>query len=168
MTSVRLWRAVAEAVLRDVIAACDPEQLVRAELGEAWGAPRLDGKRRVAIAVGKAALAMARGAGEVAEGIAVVPVGGAGALPPGWGLIEASHPVPDARSVAAGIALRAVVAGTGERDVVLALISGGASALAELPAAGPAALGELVATVQQGMGGGRRRARTTRGGGAHG
>jgi glycerate-2-kinase len=82
MTSVRLSRAVAEAVLRDAIAGCDP----RRRVGEALGAPPFvdlwAGRRRLALAVGKAALAMARGAGEVAEGIAVVPAGGAGALPP--------------------------------------------------------------------------------------
>jgi hydroxypyruvate reductase len=146
-----LHRDVAEAVLRDVIAACDPARRVREALGEPAIAERLAGRRRLALAVGKAALAMARGAGEVADGIAVVPAGGAGALPRGWRLLEAVHPVPDPRSVAAGAALRALVAGAGDGDAVLALISGGASALAELPAAGPAGLGELVATVQQVM-----------------
>ena len=144
-------RDVAEAVLRDVIAACDPARRVREALGEPAIAERLAGRRRLALAVGKAALAMARGAGEVADGIAVVPAGGGGPLPHGWRLLEAVHPVPDPRSVAAGAALRALVAGAGDGDAVLALISGGASALAELPAAGPAALGELVATVQQVM-----------------
>src|SRR5215475_1547353 len=144
-------RELAEAVLRDVIAACDPAHRVREVLGEPAIAARLAGRRRLALAVGKAALAMARGAGEVADGIAVVPAGGAGALPRGWRVIEAAHPVPDERSVAAGAALRALIAGAGDGDGVLALISGGASALAELPAAGPAALGELVATVQQVM-----------------
>jgi glycerate-2-kinase len=151
VTRVRLSRALAEAVLREVITACDPERRVRGVLGDPRYAELLDGRRRLALAVGKAALAMARGAGEVVDGLAVVPAGGAGALPRGWRVIEAAHPVPDERSLAAGIALHALVAGAGERDVVLALISGGASALAELPAAGPAALGELVATVQQVM-----------------
>jgi hydroxypyruvate reductase len=151
MTRPGPGRELAEAVLRDVIAACDPAHCVREALGEPAIAARLAGRRRLALAVGKAALAMARGAGEVADGIAVVPAGGAGALPGGWRVMEAAHPVPDERSVAAGAALRALVAGAGDGDRVLALISGGASALAELPAAGPAALGELVATVQQVM-----------------
>jgi hydroxypyruvate reductase len=151
MTRAGLGRELAEAVLRDVIAACDPARRVREALGDPAIAERLAGRRWLALAVGKAALAMARGAGEVADGIAVVPAGGAGALPAGWRLLEAVHPVPDERSVAAGAALRALVAGAGDGDAVLALISGGASALAELPAAGPAALGELVAIVQQVM-----------------
>jgi len=147
----RLGRALAEAVLRDVIAGCDPARRVRAALDDPEIAERLAGPRRLALAVGKAALAMARGAGEVADGIAVVPAGGAGALPRGWRVMEAPHPVPDAQSVAAGVALRALVAGAGPGDRVLALLSGGASALAELPAGGPDALGALVATVQQVM-----------------
>src|SRR5262245_12383612 len=68
-------RELAEAVLRDVIATCDPARCVREALGEPAIAARLAGRRRVALAVGKAALAMARGAGEVADGIAVVPAG---------------------------------------------------------------------------------------------
>jgi hydroxypyruvate reductase len=101
---------------------------------------------------------MARGAGEVAEGIAVVPAGGAGELPRGWQLREAAHPVPDERSLAAGAALAALARRAGRDDALLALLSGGASALAELPlapgAAAPAAdagFAELVATVREVM-----------------
>jgi hydroxypyruvate reductase len=143
-------RALAEAVLRDVIVACDPAARVREALAEPALAARLGGRRRFAIAIGKAALAMARGAGEVAEGLAVVPAGSlpagaAGALPGGWRLLEASHPEPDERSVAAGRALDALVRTARDTDVVLALMSGGASALAELPIV---ALDELVATIR--------------------
>ncbi|HEU4726574.1 MAG TPA: DUF4147 domain-containing protein [Kofleriaceae bacterium] len=138
-------RALAEAVLRDVIAACDPGARVRDALAEPAIAARLAGRRRFAIAIGKAALAMARGAGEVAAGLAVVPHGTAGELPCGWRLLEAAHPVPDEHSVAAGRALDGLVRRAGESDVVLALVSGGASALAELPVI---ALDELVATIR--------------------
>ncbi len=51
-------------------------------------------------------------------------------------VIEASHPVPDANSEAAAHALLAEVAGLGPADLVLALISGGGSALASLPGPG--------------------------------
>lgn len=143
-----LGREQAEAVLRDVIAGCDPARQVREALGDPAVSAGLAGRRRLAIAVGKAALAMARGAGEVAEGVAVVPRGAGGELPAGWRLLEATHPVPDERSVAAGAALRALVGGARPGDAVLALLSGGASALAELPAG---SLDELVATVRQVM-----------------
>jgi glycerate 2-kinase len=126
-------RALAEAVLRDVIAACDPATCVREALAAPEVAARLAGRRRCAIAIGKAALAMARGAGEVAAGIAVVPRGSAGALPRGWQLLEGTHPEPDERSVAAGAAVLALVSSLGDADVLLALLSGGASALAEQP-----------------------------------
>jgi glycerate 2-kinase len=51
-------------------------------------------------------------------------------------LIEASHPVPDASSAAAAERALALAASAGERDLVLALISGGASALWAAPAEG--------------------------------
>jgi glycerate 2-kinase len=134
-------RALAEAVLGEVIAACDPARRVREALHEPAIAARLDGtagRRRFAIAIGKAALAMARGAGEVEAGLAVVPAGtvhraAAEPLPRGWVVLESVHPVPDARSVVAGRALDAFVRVPRDTDVVLALVSGGASALAELP-----------------------------------
>ena len=140
-----IGRALAEAVMRDVIAACDPAARVRAVLGDPEVAARLSGRRRFAFAVGKAALEMARGAGEVAAGIAVVPAGAGGELQRGWRLFEAAHPVPDERSVAAGLALQAFVQSPQPTDVILALISGGASALAEVPIG---ALDELVATIR--------------------
>jgi glycerate 2-kinase len=55
------------------------------------------------------------------------------------------HPVPDAGSVAAGAALLDAVAGLGPDDRVLALISGGGSALAIAPVAGVCAADKQVA-----------------------
>jgi glycerate-2-kinase len=43
--------------------------------------------------------------------------------------IEAGHPVPDGNSVRAGTEILNLVNGCGERDIILALVSGGASAL---------------------------------------
>jgi hydroxypyruvate reductase len=51
-------------------------------------------------------------------------------------VLEASHPVPDAAGVAAARKILATVQGLGPDDLVLALISGGASALLVLPAPG--------------------------------
>jgi len=48
----------------------------------------------------------------------------------------ASHPYPDARSVAAAREIAAIASGCGRRDLVLCVISGGASALMALPASG--------------------------------
>ena len=51
-------------------------------------------------------------------------------------VLESSHPVPDANGEAAARRILAAVQGLGPDDLVLALMSGGASALMPLPAAG--------------------------------
>ena len=51
-------------------------------------------------------------------------------------VVEASHPVPDAAGEAAARRILARVGGLTEADLVLALVSGGGSALLALPAAG--------------------------------
>ena len=51
-------------------------------------------------------------------------------------VLEANHPVPDAASEAGARAVMDAVAGLGPGDLVLALISGGGSALAALPGPG--------------------------------
>jgi hydroxypyruvate reductase len=48
-------------------------------------------------------------------------------------VIEAGHPIPDARSQAAGAALLDLAAQAGERDLLFCLLSGGGSALAVAP-----------------------------------
>ena len=51
-------------------------------------------------------------------------------------VLESSHPVPDANGEAAARRILGTVQGLGPDDLVIALISGGASALLPLPAAG--------------------------------
>ena len=58
------------------------------------------------------------------------------ALPPTLTWLEASHPLPDERSVAAGRAALAMATAVGVDETLLILLSGGASALAALPADG--------------------------------
>ncbi|MBO9321372.1 MAG: glycerate-2-kinase family protein, partial [Roseiflexus sp.] len=58
------------------------------------------------------------------------------ALQPQVELLEAGHPLPDTRGVAAGERIAALLTQLGERDLVLALISGGGSALLTRPAPG--------------------------------
>jgi glycerate 2-kinase len=99
------------------------------------------------IAVGKAAGAMARAAlarwGDV-PALVVTKDGHGGGLPDRVQLIEAAHPVPDARSLAAGRALRQDVESMAPGSSLLLLVSGGASALAEDPVEG-ATLEDLAA-----------------------
>ncbi|MGQ9826753.1 MAG: glycerate kinase type-2 family protein [Roseiflexus sp.] len=56
------------------------------------------------------------------------------ALQPRVEILEAGHPLPDERGVAAGERIAALLTQTSERDLVLALISGGGSALLTRPA----------------------------------
>jgi glycerate 2-kinase len=99
-----------------------------------------EGARLVVLAVGKAAAPMARAleavAGDrVAEGL-VVTKAGHGVPLRHMALREAGHPVPDARSEAAGRAALALAARTRPGDVLLVLLSGGASALLSAPLPG--------------------------------
>jgi glycerate 2-kinase len=123
-------RDVCEAVFAEAIAACDPAARVREAI-----ALRADliGERRIGVAVGKSALAMARGIGPVMRGLIVTVAEDGGELPAGWRLLIASHPEPDERSVAAGAAVRELVRGATDDDCVVFAISGGASSLIEQP-----------------------------------
>jgi glycerate 2-kinase len=95
------------------------------------------------IAIGKAALPMMQGAldrwpDRIDRGLVVtVDSAGAGAFDPARiEVLTASHPIPDARSANAAERALALVAGLQKADLVVALISGGASALASLPPEG--------------------------------
>ncbi len=102
------------------------------------------------LAAGKAAAAMARGAARalgdaLVGGIVVTSRGSAdgGAPVP---IIEAGHPVPDESSVRGGEALLAVARrAAASGHLALVLLSGGASALAEVPAP-PLTLADLQET----------------------
>lgn len=133
-------RGLAEAVFAEAIAACDPAERVREALADPALAARIDGRRCFGIAIGKAALAMARGAGPVTQGIAIVPGPGvedAGpvvdpTLPSGWQRLDGPHPEIDGRSRAALELAWMIAESSAQRgDMILALISGGASALVE-------------------------------------
>ncbi len=86
------------------------------------------------LAVGKAAGAMARAANERFGNLPTLVVtkdGHGSDLPEHVVVIEASHPVPDARSLAGGRALRETIEAMAPGSNLLLLVSGGASSLAE-------------------------------------
>ena len=95
-------------------------------------------ERICAISIGKASVAMARGLAEVLspnfcpEGIVVAPTPAPG-LPEGFRAIVAGHPVPDEGSFAAGREILDLLAATNQHTLVFFLLSGGGSALVELP-----------------------------------
>ena len=124
-------RAELERIFRAGIAACLPERVLGRHLPPANGPVRV-------LALGKAAAGMARVAErhfERLSGVAVVPRGVRTELER-LTAIEAAHPVPDASSVAAARRLMVEAEAAGADELVLALLSGGASALACLPGEG--------------------------------
>jgi glycerate-2-kinase len=134
--NTRRLRGHAGVILRDALAAVDPSRLVEAALRER---PLPPGQVRV-IAFGKAAAAMARGAisalgSRVRHGIVVVPHGTVQdvAVRVPLEIRTGGHPEPDADSVAAGRAVLDVARRTGPDEVLLALVSGGGSAIVALP-----------------------------------
>jgi len=97
---------------------------------------------RVAAEVGadlvKAATAMARGAVSALDGLPVtgVMVSPEPATVPGLQSVVGEHPVPGPGSLRAGRLLLEVAGSAGRDDLVLVLLSGGGSSLAEVPLPG--------------------------------
>ncbi|MEM1374106.1 MAG: DUF4147 domain-containing protein [Pseudomonadota bacterium] len=125
-------RAEARQLFNAGVAAADPYAAVKKALDDT---PVADGTP--IIAVGKAARRMAEAALDVAASpgpVLIVTNPENAAKVPGAQVFAAAHPVPDAVGLAASEAVEAVLeAADGE---VLALISGGGSALLPAPAAG--------------------------------
>lgn len=107
--------------------AVDPERAVQSALS----ADPFEGPVTV-VAIGKAAAAMARGVPGPASGVVVSDH--VEPIPDGFATYLGAHPVPDESSEAAGAAAAAVI--DGSDGPILFLISGGASALCELPVPG--------------------------------
>ena len=94
--------------------------------------------RVVVVGAGKASARMAEAVEAVwgpCEGLVITRYGYARPCR-GIEIVEAAHPVPDAAGAAATARIIDLLAGLGEGDFVLALISGGASALLVAPVAG--------------------------------
>jgi glycerate 2-kinase len=132
-----------KAILEAGLAAADPTAAVlrslRVEDGcIVAGESSFEPDRMFVLAVGKAACAMARAAEElfgerISDGLVVTKDGHEAPLKRLETLI-ASHPEPDERGVKAAQRVAEFVAPLGEGDVLLTLISGGASALLADPA----------------------------------
>ena len=129
-------------MVRAALTAADAGGLVRQALVTAGIKRALRSADAVdVVAVGKAAhpmlLAAVAGAAKVplrrVVGVSAQPPQ---ALPAGARWHTAEHPVPDARSVAAARAVLEIAATANDRDLLLLLLSGGASALMALPADG--------------------------------
>lgn len=126
----------AEGFLRALFAraveVADPMRMIAAHLP-----PRPAG-RVVVVGAGKASARMAEAVEAVwgpCEGLVVTRYGHARPCR-GVEIVEAAHPVPDAAGAAATGRMLALVEGLGAEDFVLALVSGGASALLVAPVDG--------------------------------
>lgn len=135
----------ATTIFRAGILAVDPSRAVRRNLGRR-GATVRAGRHRMTVtsgraihlvAIGKAAGAMLDAAAEVVgsdgEAVAVTPRGYPGAHG-GLRTLFGDHPVPGRDSFRAGRALLDLVRGAEPEDLFIFLISGGGSAVAEVPA----------------------------------
>jgi glycerate 2-kinase len=136
----------ARAVFEAAIGAVVPERLVRSGVTRDGNVVRIAGKafdlgafaNVFLIAFGKASAGMAEALAGVlgerlARGLVIAPgkpVEAAERLE----YLEASHPLPDEKSVAAAKRALELASGAGEKDLVFVCISGGGSALVCLPA----------------------------------
>lgn len=122
------------------VASADPKAAIARHLP-----PRPAG-RTVVVGAGKGAAQMAAALEELWDG----PLSGVVVTRYGFGaecrrirVLEAAHPVPDAAGLAASQALFEAVAGLGPDDLVIALVSGGGSALLACPGPGLALADEI-------------------------
>ncbi|RKF12872.1 glycerate kinase [Roseovarius spongiae] len=122
--------ALLHRLFERAVAVADPMQSLARVLP-----PRPDG-RVVVVGAGKASARMAE-AVEAAwgpcEGLIITRYG-YGRPTAGIEIVEAAHPIPDAAGAEATARMLALLEGLGEGDFVLALISGGGSALLTAPA----------------------------------
>lgn len=124
-------RDLFEAMFSAAVAAADPEQVIRDYL------PKKPKGRTIVIGAGKGSAQMARAFERAWDG----PLSGLVVTRYGYAapcerieVIEAAHPVPDAAGLDGARRLFETVRGLGEDDLVVALISGGGSALLPCPA----------------------------------
>ena len=138
-------RADAEAIMRSAIDAVLPDEAVRRALADF----RPGRGRTLLVAAGKAAWRMAAAAlevlGAVDDGVVITKYGHVRGPLPGLRCFEAGHPVPDENGFAATGAALEMVRGLRAEDTVLFLLSGGGSALFELPLIEPEELRDVTA-----------------------
>ena len=129
----RTLREDADTIVRASIAAVLPDEAVRRTLRDY----RPGAGKTLLVAAGKAAWQMARAAADtlhrVDGGVVITKYGHVKEPIPGLVCCEAGHPVPDENGFAATGKALALVEGLSAGDTVIFLLSGGGSALFELP-----------------------------------
>jgi glycerate 2-kinase len=139
-------KQLAREIFYETLAAIDIPLAMRQKLARAGSRIRFEVadidlaayERIVAIAIGKASVAMARGFAELLvpdfgfEGILVAPRESLAEVK-GFHVVGAGHPLPDNGSVAAARAIVDLLSHCNSRTLVFFLLSGGGSSLVELP-----------------------------------
>ena len=123
-------------ILAAALEAVEPGAIVRRFLSDVPLPPH---KRLFLLGIGKAAEAMVAAAAEMLPGYSsALMITKRAVMPPlpRATVIEAAHPLPDARSVVAGRAALDLVSKLSEYDLLVCLVSGGGSALATAPRKG--------------------------------
>ena len=127
-------REEAGAIIEYAISKVQPRIAVERaleKLGEVQG-------RLIVIAIGKAAWQMGKASADIlgnkiAQGIVITKYGNSRGPIPGLEIFEAGHPIPDKNSFDATRKAVRLTEGLTDKDLVLMLISGGGSALFEVP-----------------------------------
>ena len=128
----------AMALIGAGIAAADPARCTLAAMTQVLADPPDPGGGWRIIALGKAARAMAGAALSLLPGASALVVTNAGNDAPlaGARMLTAGHPVPDRAGAAAACEVEAMLRDCRPQDRLLALISGGGSAMLPAPVAG--------------------------------
>jgi glycerate 2-kinase len=141
-------RDLAARILRAALAAVEPRRAVRQALVREGETLRLGDEaldlssfeRVLLVGAGKAAPAMAQGVLDVVGnrlvGGTITTRHGQAQPVPGVEVWEAGHPVPDTHGLAGAAAALELARNAGERDLLVCVLSGGASALWPAPPAG--------------------------------
>ena len=126
-------RGDAEKIIYAALQAVQPDEAVRRTLRDY----RFNTGRKILVAIGKAAWQMAKAAtdtlGQVDAGIVITKYKHVKGDIPGVECYEAGHPIPDENSFAATRKALEMVKDLAPEDTVIFLVSGGGSALFELP-----------------------------------
>ena len=139
-------KLIAREIFRDSLAAVDIPRVMREKLTRSGslltaGNTTLDlapYRSVCVVAIGKASVAMSRGLSKLLEpdilvsGILVAPQDSIASVA-GFRAIAAGHPLPDAGSLTAARAILDLLAGADAHTLIFFLLSGGGSALVELP-----------------------------------
>ncbi|MCL6650516.1 MAG: DUF4147 domain-containing protein, partial [Chloroflexi bacterium] len=151
--------ALLRSVVQAALAAVEPGAAIRRALAVRRGALTVGGlllplrafRRVLIVGAGKAAAPMAAALADLVaerpvEGLVIVPHGYRAPTGP-VALREAGHPLPDEAGLRATAELIELLAGANEDDLVIATLSGGASALLVAPA-GDLTLEDVVVTTE--------------------